>query len=143
MDSVKDAESKLYIACMICIVFMICEVVGGIYAHSLAILTDAAHLMSDLAGFMISIFCLWLARSQKSTHSMSFGFKRAEVIGALMSVSLIWGLTVTLLIHAVDRAWLILIDSPDVVPVNGEMMFFLAFLGVGCNLLMMKVRFFA
>jgi Co/Zn/Cd efflux system component len=52
------------------------QIVGGIYANSLAVLTDAAHLLSDLAGFLISIFALWLA-SIEPTSVMSFGFHRA------------------------------------------------------------------
>jgi zinc transporter 2 len=39
---------------------MITEIVGGIMSGSLAILTDAAHLMSDVAGFGISMFSIWL-----------------------------------------------------------------------------------
>lgn len=45
---------------VICLIFMAAEIVGGVMAGSLAILTDAAHLMSDVAGFGISIFAIWL-----------------------------------------------------------------------------------
>ena len=57
---------------------MVVEVVGGILANSLAIATDAAHLLTDLASFMISLFSIWLA-SRPSTQQMSFGWHRAEV----------------------------------------------------------------
>ena len=79
----------------ICFVFMIVEIVGGIMAHSLAILTDAAHLFSDIAGFLISIFAIYLGR-KKATVEFSYGWNRAEIIGALMSIVLIWVLTVYL-----------------------------------------------
>ena len=68
---------------MICLLFMAVEIVGGILANSLAILTDAAHLMSDIAGFMISIFAIWLGR-KKATVEFSYGWHRAEIIGALI-----------------------------------------------------------
>ena len=58
---------------------MVVEVVGGILANSLAIATDAAHLLTDLASFMVSLFSIWLA-SRPSTQRMSFGWHRAEVL---------------------------------------------------------------
>ena len=41
-----------------CFIFLLCELVGGIIANSLAIMTDAAHLLSDIIGFMISILSM-------------------------------------------------------------------------------------
>lgn len=81
---------------------MLAEIVGGILAQSLAIMTDAAHLFSDLSGFMISIISLWIAK-KKATKRMSYGFHRSEIIGALASVALIWGLTIWLVYEAVVR----------------------------------------
>ena len=40
---------------------MTAEVVGGVLSNSLAVATDAAHLLTDLASFMVSLFALWLA----------------------------------------------------------------------------------
>ena len=49
---------------------------GGYFANSLAIMTDAAHLLSDFAGFMISLVAIWLA-TRPATKTMSFGWHRA------------------------------------------------------------------
>ena len=49
---------------------------GGYLAGSLAIMTDAAHMLSDFAGFLISLFAIWLG-SRPSSNSMSFGWHRA------------------------------------------------------------------
>jgi zinc transporter 2 len=65
-------------------------------------MTDAAHLFSDVSGFFISIFSLWLAK-REANKTLSFGYSRAEVIGALASVILIWGLTIWLIYEAIDR----------------------------------------
>lgn len=46
---------------LVCTVLIILEVIGGFIASSLAIISDAAHLFSDLSGFMISIMSLYLA----------------------------------------------------------------------------------
>ena len=72
--------------------FMVTEIIGGIISGSLAILTDAAHLLSDLAGFAISIVALVIG-SRAPTNSLTFGYHRAETVGALTSVLLIWALT--------------------------------------------------
>ena len=51
----------LLLAAAVALLFMAGEIIGGFYAGSLAILTDAAHLLSDVAAFMISLFAVWLA----------------------------------------------------------------------------------
>lgn len=81
---------------------MSAEIVGGLMASSLAILTDAAHLMSDVAGFAISILAIYLSQ-QDATHAFTYGWSRAEIIGALASVILIWALTLWLVVEAIDR----------------------------------------
>ena len=93
-------------------------------------MTDAAHMLSDFAGFLISLFAIWVARRPPS-RGMSFGWHRAgegrgtgmegrwvgekgestvssfllfsEVIGAMVSVLVIWILTGVLLYEAVLR----------------------------------------
>lgn len=107
---------------------MVAEILGGLLANSLAVLTDAAHLLSDLAGFLISIFALWLAKKEP-TSRLSFGFHRAEILGALVSVVLIWILTGVLVYEASYR-----IMHPE--DVDGKVMFIVASAGLGVNLLM-------
>lgn len=75
---------------------------GGYLSSSLAIATDASHLLTDFASFMISLCAIWVA-SRPATQSMPFGWYRAEVLGALTSVLLIWVVTGILLYVAVDR----------------------------------------
>ncbi|XP_066494836.1 proton-coupled zinc antiporter SLC30A2 [Tiliqua scincoides] len=102
-DPVKErARRKLYIASVICLVFMTGEVVGGYFAHSLAIMTDAAHLLTDFASMMISLFSLWMS-SRPPTKTMNFGWHRAEILGALVSVLSIWVVTGVLVYLAVQR----------------------------------------
>jgi hypothetical protein len=45
---------RLYIACLLCTCFLIVEVAGGLLSHSLAVLSDAAHLLADLASFAVA-----------------------------------------------------------------------------------------
>ncbi|XP_025415832.1 zinc transporter 2-like isoform X2 [Sipha flava] len=104
-DSTSDhqkARRKLIFASILCLIFMAGESVGGYLSSSLAIATDASHLLTDFASFMISLCAIWVA-SRPATQSMPFGWYRAEVLGALTSVLLIWVVTGILLYLAVER----------------------------------------
>ncbi|XP_055902925.1 proton-coupled zinc antiporter SLC30A2 isoform X2 [Eupeodes corollae] len=96
------ARKKLIIASILCVFFMVAEIIGGYLSNSLAIATDAAHLLTDFASFMISLFAIWIA-GRPSTQRMSFGWYRAEVIGALASVVMIWFITAILVWLAIQR----------------------------------------
>lgn len=52
---------KLMVVSVLCLTFMTIEIIGGALAHSMAIMTDAAHLLSDLTGFSISIVSIMIA----------------------------------------------------------------------------------
>ncbi|KAL4123933.1 hypothetical protein PRIC2_009777 [Phytophthora ramorum] len=133
----QSAMRKLQLACLCSFVFMCVQFAGGYYADSLAIMTDAAHLLSDVAGFLVSLFAMYLGQLPASA-SMPFGYHRAEVIGALVSVLLIWVLAIGLMFTAVRR----MIDQgrPDAKEtVDGKAMFLVAVFGLGVNLLLMKI----
>jgi len=102
LSDTRVAQRKLTIASIVCLLFMIAEFVGGYLSNSLAIMTDAAHLLSDFGGFMISLFALWLG-TRKPSKKLSFGWHRAEVMGALLSVLIIWVLTGILVYEAIMR----------------------------------------
>jgi len=58
------------------------ELAGGLYANSLALLADAAHMLTDLAALGLSLFALKIS-SRPATHSKTFGYLRAEILAAL------------------------------------------------------------
>ncbi|CAG9855260.1 unnamed protein product [Phyllotreta striolata] len=125
----KRARRKLIIASVLCVVFMIAEIIGGYLSNSLAIASDAAHLLTDFASFMISLFSLYMA-SRPSTKKMSFGWYRAEVIGALTSVLLIWVVTGILVYMAVQRI------INETYEVDAEVMLITSGIGVVVNIIM-------
>ncbi|KDP25230.1 hypothetical protein JCGZ_20386 [Jatropha curcas] len=133
--SSKDAKErsasmrKLLIAVVLCVIFMSVEVVGGIKANSLAILTDAAHLLSDVAAFAISLFSLW-ASGWEATPRQSYGFFRIEILGALISIQMIWLLAGILVYEAIAR----LIYHTG--KVQGFLMFVVSAFGLVVNIVM-------
>lgn len=124
--TVSQVLHRLVAVTIFCLVFMVVEVAGGIYAKSLAILTDAAHLMSDVASFLIALAALW-ATSLRSSDHHSYGYHRAEIIGALFSVVLVWIVTAGLVVEAVRR----LIQPHEV---DGFVMFVIACCGILVNI---------
>ncbi|XP_078179253.1 metal tolerance protein 1-like isoform X2 [Carex rostrata] len=120
---------KLIIAVVLCVIFMTVEVIGGIKANSLAILTDAAHLLSDVAAFMISLFSLWAA-GWEATPRQSYGFFRIEILGALVSIQMIWLLAGILVYEAIVR---LIHDNGEV---KGFLMFAVSAFGLVVNIVM-------
>ncbi|XP_039537115.1 zinc transporter 8-like [Pimephales promelas] len=98
----KLAKKRLYIVSAVCLVFMVGEIIGGYFAGSLAVMTDAAHLLVDLTSFIISLGSLWLS-SRPATRTLNYGWHRAEILGALLSVVSIWLVTGVLVYLAVER----------------------------------------
>ncbi|XP_024944511.1 zinc transporter 2 [Cephus cinctus] len=108
---------------------MLTEVIGGYLAGSVAVVTDAAHLLSDLVGFLVSIFAIWLGQLPP-TKRLSFGYYRAEVLGALLSVAIIWMLTGIFIYVAILR----LLRSDFEIDANTMML--VSGLGVLINIIM-------
>ncbi|KAM7376246.1 hypothetical protein PAMP_005989 [Pampus punctatissimus] len=131
-DERRLAGRKLVVACAVSLVFMTGEVIGGYAAHSLAIMTDAAHLLTDFGSIMISIFSLWIS-SRPHTQTMTFGWLRAEILGMLLSVVSIWAVTAVLVLSAIQR-----ISDGDY-DINSQIMLITSGCAVGVNVLMVLI----
>ena len=125
------AMFKLKVISSVCCTFMTIEFIFGYIAGSLAIMSDATHLLSDLAGFLISLFSLIVAL-KPANKNFTFGYHRFEVLGALASILIIWGLTVWLLIAAVYR-----IKHPN--PIVGIIMVCIAAGSLVFNIIMNRI----
>ena len=100
----EAAMTKLVIVCCISVCFIAVEVIGGYISHSIAIYTDAAHLASDVIGFAISMCALKMAQRNASDH-LTYGWHRYEILGTLLSVWIIWGVTAWLVFEATMRLY--------------------------------------
>lgn len=130
-DVVMDKQTRLTLAICLSFLFMIFEITGGLWANSLAILSDAAHLLTDVAGFAIALVATLMAAAPASKH-YSFGLARAEVMGALISILSLWVLTFWLIVEAYQRTmtWF----SGGSIDVDGKLMFVIACIGVVVNI---------
>lgn len=125
------APRSIMRALIITLIFMVIEAVGGFIANSLALLSDAGHMLTDVGALLLSLFALWVARKPK-TATMSFGYHRAEILGALASGLLIWMISGVLIYEAFIR-----LQHPE--HVQGKLVFIIATIGLLANLASMVV----
>ena len=123
-----DADRRyLTIALLLIVGFMLCEVVAGIVAHSLALLSDAGHMLTDAAALVLSLVVIRLVQ-RPSGGNLTYGMRRAEVLSgqANSAVLLVLGILVTY--EGISR----LLNPPDVA---GGLMTIIAAVGVVVNLI--------
>lgn len=107
-------------------ILLVAEVIGGIVSGSLALLADASHMVSDVAGLVIALVAHHLVtRPNSSRHT--FGLRRAEAMGALANALLLLGATGWIVIEAVGRL-------ADPHPVEGGLALSVASLGLVVNI---------
>ncbi|XP_035904879.1 zinc transporter ttm-1 [Anopheles stephensi] len=122
----KAEKRKLMWATLFTVAFMTAEFVGGYLSGSLAIMTDAAHLLSDCISFVIAIISIWIS-NRPADARMSFGYRRVEVLGALLSIFGIWALTAVLVVMSANR----LLEGDY--EIDADTMIIVAILGVVMN----------
>ncbi len=122
-----DADaSKLTVALGLIIAFMVVEVVVGALVHSLALLSDAAHMLTDAGAIGLSLFAIRLA-ARPAKGAMTYGFKRAEILSAQFNGATLLVLALLILYEAITR----LVHPPNV---EGAPVLIVALLGVVVNL---------
>lgn len=113
---------------VVCFLFLICEFIGGILSGSLAIMCDAAHMFSDVAGFLISFISIYISQ-RNSNFKYSYGYHRAEILGALASIMFIWVLLIWLNYEATQR----ILHPPE--KIDADIMLITAVIGFCCNII--------
>jgi cobalt-zinc-cadmium efflux system protein len=84
------------------LVIMIAEIVGGILSNSLALISDAAHMLTDALALGLSLFAINLAR-RPATPTRTFGYHRAEIMAALTNGTILVLLSVFIFYEAYRR----------------------------------------
>jgi cobalt-zinc-cadmium efflux system protein len=122
-----DADRrKLTIALAILLAFMVAEVVAGLLASSVALLTDAAHMLTDVAAIGMSLVAIELA-ARPPRGAMTYGLKRAEPLSALVNGVTLLVLGIVFAGGAISR-----LVSPT--EVEGGLVLAVALIGIPVNL---------
>jgi cobalt-zinc-cadmium efflux system protein len=121
-----DDARRLWIALGLIVAFMAGEVVVGIVGNSLALLSDAAHMLTDAGALVVSLVVLRLA-AQPAGGNRTFGLRRTEILSAQANGAALLVLAFLIVYGAVRR----LIDPPDA---SGGAMLVVALVGIAVNL---------
>ncbi len=124
-DAPRDYRRSLKLALVITLVFVVVEIAGGILSGSLALLSDAGHMFSDLLALVLSLGAMTLAL-QLPTKERTYGYHRAEIFAAFINSLLLIGVSAWILWEAYLR-----ILTPA--PVQGGLMLIIAVVGLAAN----------
>lgn len=119
-----------FVVCLSASVLII-EVIGAIITGSLALLADAAHMLTDVAGLSIALWAAVLAQ-RPATDRRTFGFRRAEILSAAAQAIFLLVVGVFVAIEAIRR----LMNPPDV---SGDALIVFGAIGLIANLIAMLV----
>jgi cobalt-zinc-cadmium efflux system protein len=122
-----DDSRRLTIALVLLLAFMAAEVVVGILASSLALLADAAHMLTDAGAIALALFAARLAR-RPPEGGFTFGYRRAEILSAQVNGATLVGLGALIGIEGIRR----LIEPPEV---EGAAVLIVAVVGIAVNLI--------
>ena len=120
-------RGRLAAAFVLLAVFMVVEVVAGLATNSLALLSDAGHMLTDVIGLGMSLAAIQLASRGTDRRHQTFGLYRLEILAALANAVLLIGVALYILVTALGQ----LGDPPDVLA--GPMLV-VAILGLLANL---------
>jgi cobalt-zinc-cadmium efflux system protein len=108
-DHARGDRRLLALSLGILLAFMLAEVALGIVAHSLALLADAGHMLTDASALAMALFASWAA-GLPARGRWTFGFARAEILAAQANGITLLVIAVVILYSAARR----LVDPPDV-----------------------------
>jgi len=124
-------ERSLKIALALTTAFLIVEVVGGVLTKSLALISDAAHMFTDVAALAVALAAIRIAKRPADTKR-TFGYHRFEVLAAAFNAMLLFGVAVYILYEAYLR-----LKAPP--EIKSTAMLVIAVVGLLVNLASMKV----
>lgn len=123
--------TRLAAALALTLAFMVAEVIGGLYTGSLALLADAAHMLTDAGGLALALFAIRFA-ARPATPQKTYGYLRAEILSALANAVVL----LLLSIYILYEAYLRLASPPEIL--SGPMLA-VAVAGLLVNLASMRL----
>lgn len=131
-DHTAGANTKmLAIALALTGTFLIAEVVGAFVFNSLALLSDAGHMLTDVAALVIALMAIRIGRKAPD-EKRTFGYRRFEILAAAFNAIMLFAVAIYVLVEAVQR-----FRAPE--PVGSTGMLIVATLGLVVNLISMRL----
>ena len=125
------SRNRLGIVFGITLAVFLFELVGGIAANSLALIADAGHLLTDLAGIGLTLVAIWFA-ARPANRNRSYGLMRLEILAAVVNAMLLFAVAAYVLVEA-WRRW----NSPP--EIEAGLMLVVAVVGLVANAVSLAV----
>jgi cobalt-zinc-cadmium efflux system protein len=103
------SKRAVRISLVIILAFFLVEAIGGWWTHSLALLADAGHLLTDVGALAMTLMAFWFA-ARPVTVARTYGYYRVEILAALANGLALWAVAAYILFEAYQR----LLDPPEV-----------------------------
>jgi cobalt-zinc-cadmium efflux system protein len=123
---VSSEGNNLILATFLNLIITIVEIIGGLLSNSLALLSDAIHNLGDTFAVMLAYIANRISRKD-ATEKKTFGYKRIEILAALLNAVVLVVITIFLFIEAYHRFF-----APE--PIKGKLMLIVAIIGLIANL---------
>ncbi|EMC94955.1 hypothetical protein BAUCODRAFT_40738, partial [Baudoinia panamericana UAMH 10762] len=101
---------RIAILLAIDIVFFFTELIIGYVVHSLALVADAFHMLNDVLSLLVGLWAVQVANRKSNSKMYTYGWQRAETLGALVNGVFLVALCVTIFLEAIQR----FVDKPEV-----------------------------
>lgn len=121
-----SSRKVLLVAVGLTLGYAVIEVVGGFLSNSLALLSDAGHMVTDSASLFFALLANYLA-GRPASGKYSFGYAKLEVLAALLNAIAMFAVVIWIVVEAIERFY-------DPQPVNGSSVFIVATLGLMINI---------
>ena len=128
----KDHAKKLKVVLVITILFLIVEVIAAIFTNSLALIANAIHMFTDVAGIGLALFAINFSYKRSATPQKTYGFYRMEILAALINSTIILILSFYIIYEAYWR----LFEHKEI---EGLYVFVIAVIGLLVNLVGIKI----
>ncbi|OJJ55731.1 hypothetical protein ASPSYDRAFT_71397 [Aspergillus sydowii CBS 593.65] len=120
---------RLAAAIVISAAFFFTEIAVGFYIHSLALVADAFHYLNDLVGFIVAFAAIKVSESSSSPQELSFGWQRAQVLGAFFNGSILFALGISIFLQSIER--FVTMHHVE----NPKLMLIIGSIGLGLNII--------
>lgn len=126
LSAAAQNRRGLKITFVLTVTYFIVEVIGGFWTGSLALLADAAHMLTDVVGLGLALFAIWMAQ-KPATPQKTYGYYRVEILAALANAVILLGISFYIVYEAYRRFQ----QPPEVASLP---MLAVAVIGLGINL---------
>ena len=109
-------QRRLAVVLGVVVIYCATEFIGGYLTNSLALMTDAVHMLTDIAALTVGLLTLWIS-TRPARGGKTFGYLRAEILGAFLNGLFLWVLVLYIWIEAAHR--LRRPETIDALPVMG------------------------